>query len=135
MQHPPQIREDEKSFFEKPLALKLIWIVLLGGSALFAVLGFVLAAQHMLVHEPHFEGKTGIAGALGGFADHFPAFYAVVGFVSFSFIVLAGQHLRKILMRPEHYYDLIPEDEFRIDEVHAEHKARQESDEPKEVQP
>lgn len=33
------------------------------------------------------------------------AFFAVYGFVAFSFIVLAGQHLRRLVARKETYYD------------------------------
>ena len=33
------------------------------------------------------------------------AFFAVYGFVAFSFIVLAGQHLRKLVARKEDYYE------------------------------
>lgn len=32
-------------------------------------------------------------------------FHAVFGFVMFFLLVLAGKYLRKILMRPEDYYD------------------------------
>jgi len=32
-------------------------------------------------------------------------FYALFGFASFLFIVLAGKQLRKLLMRDEDYYD------------------------------
>ena len=31
--------------------------------------------------------------------------YAIFGFVAFIVIVIAGKYLRKILMRPEDYYD------------------------------
>ncbi|MBB4658528.1 hypothetical protein [Parvularcula dongshanensis] len=91
MSEHPKIREDEHSVFERPRTIRIIWIVLIASCVLFAALGFVLAAMHEM--HPHFT------------ADAFPAFYAVVGFVSFAFIVLAGQHLRRILMRPEGYYD------------------------------
>jgi uncharacterized membrane protein len=37
--------------------------------------------------------------------ESFPGFYAIVGFVAFWCIVIAGKHLRKILWRPEDYYD------------------------------
>ena len=37
--------------------------------------------------------------------ERFGAFFAVYGFVAFSFIVLAGQHLRKLVAREEDYYD------------------------------
>jgi hypothetical protein len=101
----PEIRDDERSVFERPATVKAIWAVLTIGCLGFAAAGFWLASQGKLVKEPHFEGKEGLLGALGAAADHFPAFYAAVGFVSFAFIVLAGQHLRKVLMRPEGYYD------------------------------
>ncbi len=43
--------------------------------------------------EPHFA----VEGA--------GAFFAVYGFLAFSFIVLVGQHLRKLVARKETYYD------------------------------
>jgi MFS family permease len=58
-----------------------------------------------------------IAAALAGFvgawhnphphfkAEEFPVFFALWGFGSFAFIVLAGQHLRKLVGRKEDYYD------------------------------
>ncbi|MEM9421486.1 MAG: hypothetical protein AAF986_03110 [Pseudomonadota bacterium] len=104
MTHPP-LPEEEKSLWEKSFTIQIIWIVLILGCAASAGWGFWLAAEGELGHDPHFEGRAGVFGILGGLADHFPAFYGLVGFVSFSFIVLVGQHLRKILMRPEAYYD------------------------------
>lgn len=54
-----------------------------------------------------------IAGFLPRFKNDHPhfdvegigAFFAVYGFIAFSFIVLAGQHLRKLVARKEDYYD------------------------------
>ncbi len=37
--------------------------------------------------------------------EELPGFYGVFGFVAFWCIVIAGKHLRKILMRDEDYYD------------------------------
>ncbi len=37
--------------------------------------------------------------------EGFPAFFAVYGFLAFTFIVLVGQHLRKLVGRKEEYYD------------------------------
>lgn len=88
--HPP-ILPEEQSVWEKPGTIRLIWIALIALCVFFAAAGFWLAYGHKM--HPHFE------------IDKFPAFYGVVGFVSFSFIVLAGQHLRKILMRDEDYYE------------------------------
>ncbi len=34
-----------------------------------------------------------------------PAFFAIYGFGAFVFIVLVGQHLRKLVGRKEEYYD------------------------------
>jgi hypothetical protein len=60
---------------------------------------------------------SAIAAGLAGFNPawqnphpHFavegvPVFFAIYGFVAFAFIVLAGQHLRKLVGRKEEYYD------------------------------
>jgi hypothetical protein len=85
------ILPEERSVFERPGTLKAIWIGLPAACAFFALMNIVLAMRGKT--HPHFT------------IDAFPVFYGVVGFVSFAFIVLAGQHLRKILMRPEGYYD------------------------------
>lgn len=55
-----------------------------------AVAGFL--PQFQKAH-PHFK------------VEGFGAFFAVYGFVAFSFIVLAGQHLRKFVARKEDYYE------------------------------
>jgi hypothetical protein len=38
-------------------------------------------------------------------AEGFPAFYAIYGFVGSVFLVLSAKQLRKLLKRPEDYYD------------------------------
>ena len=43
--------------------------------------------------HPHFD------------AEKFPVFFALWGFGAFVFIVLAGQHLRKLVGREENYYE------------------------------
>ncbi len=60
-------------------------------SAVLAALAGLNAAWHN--PHPHFE------------VEGVPVFFAVYGFVAFSFIVLAGQHLRKLVGRKEDYYD------------------------------
>lgn len=82
---------DEIGFFEKPGTIRALWIILIALCVLFAGLGFVGAALHWM--HPHYA------------VDAIPVFYALMGFGAFAFIVLAGQHLRKILMRDETYYD------------------------------
>lgn len=87
----PPIRDDEKSVFEKPETLTKLWRLVFALCGIFALMNIVLA--FMGKTHPHFT------------IDKFPVFYGVVGFLSFMFIILAGQHLRKILMREEGYYD------------------------------
>lgn len=104
----PELQEDEKSIFDRPGTIRLIWLVLIGGCIGFAAAGYWLTSQHRMGHHPHFEHQAeegGLIGFFGTLADHFPVFYGVLGFISFAFIVLAGQHLRLILMRDEDYYD------------------------------
>lgn len=60
---------------------------------------------------------AGVLAAIAGFVPawkkdhpHFPAeavpvFFALYGFAAFIFIVLAGQHLRKLVGREENYSD------------------------------
>lgn len=37
--------------------------------------------------------------------EGFPNFYGFFGFAAFWCVVIAGKHLRKLLWRPEDYYD------------------------------
>ena len=125
MSEHDEILDSERSVFERPAAIKAVWAVLIGACVVSAGLGFWYAGRGKLVYEPHFEEKEGLLGVLGALADHFPAFYAAIGFVSFAFIVLAGQHLRRVLMREEGYYDgaearlrnPVAEDEVRVDDM------------------
>ena len=80
-------KDEAPGFFDRPQVRRAIWIILIALCAGFALAGFVVD-MHGYFH-----------------VEEFPVFYGVFGFLVFSFIVLAGQHLRKILMRPEDYYD------------------------------
>ena len=127
MSEHPEILDSERSVFERPITVKVIWVLLIAGCIGFAGVNFWLRARADSHHKAHFEDMDGpMMGLLGGMADGFPAFYALVGFVSFAFIVLAGQHLRRILMRPEGYYDgaeaelprnPVAEDEVRVTDM------------------
>ena len=61
--------------------------------ALCAICALLFAADFFLHRHAHFDWES------------WPGFYAVVGFVAFYGIVLAGKQLRKLLMRKEDYYD------------------------------
>lgn len=79
--------DKDPGFFDKPSTRKAVWIILIVLCAGFALAGLVL---DMHGYFP---------------VEEFGLFYGIFGFAVFSFIVLVGQHLRKILMRPEDYYD------------------------------
>ncbi len=75
---------------DNPAFVRGFLIVLIVSSVLAAIAGFVPAWQK---DHPHFE------------VEGWKIFFAVYGFVAFSFIVLAGQHLRKLVGRKETYYE------------------------------
>ncbi len=82
---------DEKPGWADTKAFRMAFLALLVIAALAAAIaGFIPQFQK---EHPHFSVE-----GLG-------AFFAVYGFVAFSFIVLAGQHLRKLVGRKEDYYD------------------------------
>lgn len=82
--------KDGKGWADSPVFRRALLIALVIASLIAAALGFIPAFQK---DHPHFA------------VEKFPVFFAIWGFASFTFIVLAGQHLRKIVMRDEKYYD------------------------------
>ena len=75
---------------DNPTFLKFFRRFIVVAAILAALAGFVPAWQN---HHPHFPAEKAFV------------FFAFWGFVSFMFIVLAGQHLRKLVGRKEEYYD------------------------------
>ncbi|MFC6196448.1 hypothetical protein [Ponticaulis profundi] len=59
-----------------------------------AVLSALLFGADFLVHRHEYLHIA-----------EFPVFYALFGFASFAFVVLSGWPLRKLLGRPENYYE------------------------------
>lgn len=55
--------------------------------------------------HPHFTGEHMSTPWGGVWHALMPVFFALYGFAAFVFIVLAGQHLRKLVARDEDYYD------------------------------
>lgn len=64
-----------------------------------AILSGLLFVADFVVHRDHEYVKLA----------EFPAFYALFGFAAFAGVVLSGWPLRKLLGRPENYYE--PEDQ------------------------
>ncbi len=69
---------------------RIVLGVLVAAAIISGALGFFPAFRR---EDPHFA------------AEGFGAFFAVYGFLAFMFIVLVGQHLRKLVGRKETYYD------------------------------
>ena len=80
---------ERPGWFDKQSNINLLLLVLYAACAAVGVAGFFIKNPY-----PHFPRLEEL-----GF------FHAIWGFVCFSFIVLAGQHLRKLVMRDEDYYD------------------------------
>ncbi len=87
---------DTKSFRNGFLAVLVI------ASVLALIAGFVPAWQN-----PHhaFDGHKMPAWIGAVWHAAIPIFFSLYGFAAFMFIVLAGQHLRKLVGRKENYYE------------------------------
>ncbi len=83
-------KDHDKGWAEKPGFIRVFLIVLGVACILSGLAGFVDRWHNP---HPHFPWEK------------FPLFFAVWGFGSFMFIVLIGQHLRKLVSRKEGYYD------------------------------
>jgi integral membrane sensor domain MASE1 len=79
--------EQEPSWFERRENQNKLWYALL------AVAGVLTVSEFLYEHHPHFE------------IEEIPEFFEIFGFLAFAFIVFAGIGLRKLIMRPEDYYD------------------------------
>ena len=86
----PEHERDKSGWAESAGFQRMFLIVLTVAAVAAAIAGFVPAFQKK---HPHFA------------AEAFPVFFAIWGFGAFMFIVLAGQHLRKLVGREERYYD------------------------------
>ncbi|MGF1545391.1 MAG: hypothetical protein ACFB00_13015 [Parvularculaceae bacterium] len=83
-------KEDDKGWADKPGFQRAFRIGLLIAGGIAALLGFAPGAQKA---HPHFAAET------------VPIFFAAWGFGAFMFIVIVGQHLRKLVGRKKGYYD------------------------------
>tara|TARA_B100001179_G_scaffold230358_1_gene217772 strand:+ start:441 stop:764 length:324 start_codon:yes stop_codon:yes gene_type:complete len=78
-----------------PKAGTFVFIGMLVLSAALVLASFVLPERHEYVHLAEFA-----------------PFYAIFGFLAFGLVVLSGWPLRKLLGRPENYYE--PEENDRV---------------------
>ena len=83
--HAP--KDGKVGWFDKPENIKMFL------SGLYAACFIVFVAGFFVEMHPYF----GI--------EEVRFFYAIWGFICFAFIVLFGQHLRKLVGRSEDYYD------------------------------
>ena len=83
------MNDEKPRWLDDPMHVTLIVRGLYAACGLLVVLGlFFIDAHHA-----HFPWES------------WPGFYGVYGFLAFTFAVLAGKQLRRVLMRDEDYYD------------------------------
>lgn len=81
---------DDKGWADHPTFIRVFLGVLV-----IACVGSAAAGLNAAWHNPH--PHFAIEGI--------PVFFAIYGFAAFAFIVLVGQHLRRLVGRKEEYYD------------------------------
>ena len=84
---------DDRRFLDKPENVTRLWRGFLVACVLVAALD--LFGLFELVYHRHSSF----------FAEGLPGFYAGWGFVGISLLIVLAKALRKIVMRPEDYYD------------------------------
>jgi len=85
-----QDKTDDKGWADNPLFIRAFL-----GLLVLSCIGVAAASLNAAWHNPHPHFEI----------EAFPAFFAIYGFLAFAFIVLVGQHLRKLVGRKEEYYD------------------------------
>ena len=97
---------DERTWWiARPENTETVWRILVTICVSLVLIDFV---YHGFFHEKHgyFVFETAVA------------FHAGYGFGAFVFVVLLGKELRKILMRPENYYEVVSDDPASDNEHH-----------------
>ena len=103
--NPDKSNDSEKKyFFDHPKNVRLVLRSFYAAAAFLGVLGLLVQFAHWPFH-PHPAFDEGAGFAQGGFEQSIPIFYCLYGFAACVILVLLATQLRKILMRPEDYYD------------------------------
>jgi len=79
--------KEKPDMLEKPGAIRILWVLLLGICALTVI------AELFIERHPHFT------------IDKFFGFYAVLGFACCALLIIAAKGIGFILKRKEGYYD------------------------------
>jgi hypothetical protein len=87
IQAPAKNSGEKQHLFDNPANVKRVLVVLYAACALLLLADFVL---HRHIEHP---------------LEELPGFYAVYGFVGCVALVVAAKELRRLVMRPEDYYD------------------------------
>ncbi len=84
--------DERRYWLDDPKNVDKVFWALAFACALTFLADVILVVLHL--RHPHWPWEA------------WPGFYGVSGFVAFWCIVIAGKHLRKVLMRDEDYYDV-----------------------------
>ena len=84
----PGAEDERQHFFDKPQNVKRLFMAFYVLCAVLVVVGLLVEQEH---HHPW---------------ENLPAFYPLYGFVGIVVLVYVAKLLRRIVMRPEDYYDV-----------------------------
>ena len=98
MSEHPQSSDENTPWLDKPSSLRLIII----GLVVMCVVSLIVPTAMDMMADPHHHGEESHRAFD---YENIYGFHAFFGFCAYAFIVLTAKALRKVLMRPEEYYD------------------------------
>ena len=98
MSEHPQSHDGKTYWLDKPSSVRLIII----GLVVMCVVSFIIPTAMDMMADPHHHGEDSHRAFD---YENIYGFHAFFGFCAYAFIVLTAKGLRKVLMRPEEYYE------------------------------
>ena len=85
--------DNDKGFFDRPENVTRLWLVFVAACVFVAALDLLVLLEFLYHRHSSF------------FVEGMPGFYAAWGFIGISLLIVLAKALRKLLMRPDDYYD------------------------------
>ncbi|MGB5209907.1 MAG: hypothetical protein WBN31_00835 [Gammaproteobacteria bacterium] len=85
--------DNDKGFFDRPENVTRLWRGFVAACVFVAALDLLGLLEFLYHRHSSF------------FVEGMPGFYAAWGFIGISLLIVLAKALRKLLMRPEDYYD------------------------------